>query len=979
MESLHAAFTTSPTGRRVILRPVEIGRSLVGELSSINQEWELRVDEATGAEYWFSTRTHDTLTEPPLIDDVESPVPTLLRVAEENKRRVQLSFRADPIAGDEEWEKLSLKEKLKERKARLRKIAEQGLEEPPVPTNAMTWLFNKKMRPKRVRFELIHRRFEPKQPPAKAFERENLVKNGTSVMFFSEELNRPVLGVVENGKVDPSNATTMARRSNGVAFYRVKVIRMSKRDKTKLSRKPPVYVSIEASYLEHPEEFKRRVLSNAINKLNMYTMAHGWGRWVSKCRKARHKDYKHFCARRIQKKWNLGKLKLAGFAESALILEYRRKREAELERRRKIAEKRRKDAAYKEYKRKVGITPDGINYFLTKREMQMFLYKRTQVFKRAAAVLAPYWADNDKNDKKKAMKQWKAVWRDETAHYHKAPDEDYVLAHIPEIRSKIAAATGYWHGAQDILIPKLTQTGVHQRADGTIQILDLSRWQHYQEHADGPTDMCSWILRSRVAFGAYPEGPSRLDTTKMNAMTPCINSLGQAKIACYVCLLTKEEEEKKDNFEHVIEKLAKQQEVTLFNQVKSRKARVESITRALNDATNAYNTYVTKKAANPTNTTIKTDVTPEMLEKQTAELTKATKSLHSGEETLAAWPAKPEFIRMPLEPATAVKSAVYAPERLLEICQVIENRLRKKQRIYIFSNDGHGRAGTIAACIFGRLYGMTGHDSLSRVQRTFDSRGDQLHRNKKRRKGRQLPRLSCPKHQVQRVSVLRFIDGMEREMFRDVSRVGPPRNPETGEELPRRGSATLYTRMAVRNEGVPYMAEPERILEKGRMEMWWNHREALLDKDMQNQVHHIFSKRDPDKILQDPNSAIAPGFKNIWTPRTRLQHIGKRSAVGKRASALMKKGTKAVISAVRINIFGKAATASRLTREHNLNISALRKEKKEQVKQERSKARKLKKKSERKLAKKAAKNAAAQKKAEEEKKRAEGEKEAAAV
>ena len=78
MDELHAAYVTSPTGRRCVLRPVETGRSLERQLSPANREWVLRVDEATGAEYWFSTKTHNTLAEPPLIEDVDSPLPKLL-------------------------------------------------------------------------------------------------------------------------------------------------------------------------------------------------------------------------------------------------------------------------------------------------------------------------------------------------------------------------------------------------------------------------------------------------------------------------------------------------------------------------------------------------------------------------------------------------------------------------------------------------------------------------------------------------------------------------------------------------------------------------------------------------------------------------------------------------------------------------------------------------------------------------------------
>ena len=943
MEPLHAAYTTTTlTQRRTVLRPVELKRS-VSQLSPINSEWELDVDTATGAEYWQSNITHNTLAEPPLIEDT-IPIPTLLKRAEQNKKRVQIGCRPDPTAGDD-----LLEQHYKQREQDLLQAKIRNGE--AIPSNSMTWNFSKKIRPTRVDFAAIHRRFEPIKPPKRAFERKNLVHNGTRVMFYSHELKKPVLGVVDNGKVDPSNKTTMARRSNGVAFYRVKVIRMSKKNKTKISKKPPIYVSVEASDIEKPQAFKTRLLRNALNKLNIYTMAHGWGKWVSKCRKARHKDYKHVCARKIQKKFNVGKLKLAGIAESALILKYRKQRDAELERRRKIAEKLRKEAAYKEYTRRVGITPDGVNYFLTKREMQMFLYKRTQVMERCKQVLAPYWADANKELLENAIHQWKKVWQDETAHYHKAADEDWTLSHIPEIRSKIKSKLGYWHGAQDNNIPKNPpMTGVRTRKDGTIQILDLKRWQNFQESVMGPTDSCSWLLRPRILFGAYPDGPSRLDSTKLNARTPCVNSLAQAKIACYICLLTPKEEAARENFEHVISKLAKQQEVLLLNQVKSRRARVESIGRALNDARKAYDAYLKKKQQNPNE---KTDITEEMLDSQVIELNKATKSLHFGEETLAAWPAEPEFIRMPLPAPTQTQSIVYDPTTLLNICTTIEDRLRKKQRIYIFSTDGHGRAGTVAACVFARLHGLTGHDALSRVQRTFDSRGDQLHRNKKRRRGKQLPRLSCPKHHVQRVSVLRFIDGYESEMFRDVSRSGALRDLDTGEESYGKGYETIYTRPAVRSQGVPFMEEPQRILKGGRMEQWWNHRERLLDKDLLGQVECIQKYRHKDLMVPEIPLAYSPSsFKNIWTPRTKLAQFPRRSVKAIVAQNRWKKAQSTVHGAVRIDLMGKKATQQRLNKEAKTKIAQDRQDKRKKEKKERKKKEKQKKKKEEKERKK---------------------------
>ena len=566
MEKLHAAYVTSPTGRRCVLRPVETGRSLDLQLSPANREWVLRVDEVTGAEYWFSTKTHDTLAEPPLIEDIDSPLPKLLRKAEAEGKRVHLGARPEPTnAGPVHWnvaddESHHPGHREQDDDDYYSDDDEKAARCPARPTNALRWNFDKRRRPDRVDMVAIHRRFLAVQPKQRAFERINLIPNGTKVMFWSEELEKSVRAVVDNGKNDPSNSTSMARRSNGIAFYRVKIVRMSKRDKTRPSRKPPIFATVEASLLELPDVYTKRVFCNSLNKLNMYTMAHGWAVWVGRVRHARHEAFRDECAARIQRKWNLSKLKLAGAAEAALILETRRRREAELERRRRIAERRRKKEAYDKYKKRVGITPDGVNFFLTKREMQMFLYRRSVILQKAAKVLGPFWKGQDHRNKMKAIAQWKAVVADETAHYRKAANEDWTLAHIPEIRQKIKDELGAWHGAQGINIPQKgpPPTGVCPRKDGSVQILDLKQW-----HLP--------ILRPSLLFGAYPEGPSRLDSTRMNARTPCINALAQAKVACYVCLLTDAEVKAHGKgFTDVIGKLARQQETILRNQVKSR-------------------------------------------------------------------------------------------------------------------------------------------------------------------------------------------------------------------------------------------------------------------------------------------------------------------------------------------------------------------------------------------------------------------------
>ena len=205
-------------------------------------------------------------------------------------------------------------------------------------------------------------------------------------------------------------------------------------------------------------------------------------------------------------------------------------------------------------------------------------------------------------------------------------------------------------------------------------------------------------------------------------------------------------------------------------------------------------------------------------------------------------------------------------------------------------------------------------------------------------RGRQLPKLSCPKHLVQRVSVLGFIDGREREMFASVSRTGPFRSPETGEELRGKGYSHIYTRHALRGIGYPKMETPQRVLAQGRMNHWWVHRERMNDADFQAQADILFKQ--PQRNAESWVNEDGAAFKNVWTPRTRLKIFGQRSSLAKKAHSKWKKGTKAVISAVRLDKLGAAATLVKTRKAMHAKLSMERLARKKAVREKRRAAKK---------------------------------------
>ena len=139
-----------------------------------------------------------------------------------------------------------------------------------------------------------------------------------------------------------------------------------------------------------------------------------------------------------------------------------------------------------------------------------------------------------------------------------------------------------------------------------------------------------------------------------------------------------------------------------------------------------------------------------------------------------------------------VELAPSSPEReasFLKLIENIERRLRRRERIYVFSKQGHGRAGLFGTCLLGHLYGLKHTEALEIVQRSHDARKDMeltpdevfgtstvkwrnqrffmnadekdipatLRKAQLFSRGTPRVRVSCPRHAVQRHFVHKFL------------------------------------------------------------------------------------------------------------------------------------------------------------------------------------------------------------------------------
>ena len=83
--------------------------------------------------------------------------------------------------------------------------------------------------------------------------------------------------------------------------------------------------------------------------------------------------------------------------------------------------------------------------------------------------------------------------------------------------------------------------------------------------------------------------------------------------------------------------------------------------------------------------------------------------------------AQLNFITFPIP-----EGAIAPDMHIVHLCENLEARLRLKEKIYIFSRTGRGRAGTVAAVLMGRIYGMTSVDCMEYMARCNEAQRRQV-------------------------------------------------------------------------------------------------------------------------------------------------------------------------------------------------------------------------------------------------------------
>ena len=95
-------------------------------------------------------------------------------------------------------------------------------------------------------------------------------------------------------------------------------------------------------------------------------------------------------------------------------------------------------------------------------------------------------------------------------------------------------------------------------------------------------------------------------------------------------------------------------------------------------------------------------------------------------------------------------------EEMLRIVWDLERKLSEGARVYIYSQEGHGRAGMLAGLLLGRLYGFSYQDTLYRLQAAHDCMVSEYGGNTKK------IHISCPQLPCQREVIKQILDKTNR-------------------------------------------------------------------------------------------------------------------------------------------------------------------------------------------------------------------------
>lgn len=376
--------------------------------------------------------------------------------------------------------------------------------------------------------------------------------------------------------------------------------------------------------------------------------------------------------------------------------------------------------------------------------LAMQLYQRRQV---EAKKLYVFMSEQYREKQRHALARWASA----------------VRLHDPAVRRRFEVHEQItWHPSFGMAaLPKLPRVYAHKRSDGSVAIDDVKLYKQFRANHAGPTDLSYWIIRNRVLAGVYPIGKSFRDARRIVARADYTTSVLLQEISVYVCLAETSELEAFER-EHVAPTLAP------GTAAPTSVDRAPPVDRSGCSSSNTHSrpqvasqSTVSTHSGHSSSSSLQTpwmfervvrskydtlqielraavkmtlrqvqlaqaevrehDATAaaiddaSMRETLANKLVLAQQSAEKAQRALETLTMALEFVHFPI-PRDGVPETPALEAFLLRI----EDALRAKRSIYVFSMNGHGRTGFVAALLLGRLYGISSLDALERAQRLHD-------------------------------------------------------------------------------------------------------------------------------------------------------------------------------------------------------------------------------------------------------------------
>jgi len=285
--------------------------------------------------------------------------------------------------------------------------------------------------------------------------------------------------------------------------------------------------------------------------------------------------------------------------------------------------------------------------------------------------------------------------------------------------SEVTEGVDNWHPALGIVNMKgvltpLPNMHCSYNTNGSLNVSDFPKYNSFQARQSGPTDTSAWLIPGQLLFGCYPEGKARLKG-RQPAHGDVAARILMSNIGTFFNLMEEEEEDafsirKGDN-------LAKNGYELLRRRYGFLKSQLQSSVKKGQLAVQNANIEVSNVPRYPTNDTRYKDAMLKLHE-AVAKQGLCIKNLEQAKADLNHFAKEFQYIRFPIPEGKSLED----DSTLLNLCTNIEERLRKGEKMYIFSRLGHGRVGLVGACLLGRIYGCKAEEALFRVQMYHDSK-----------------------------------------------------------------------------------------------------------------------------------------------------------------------------------------------------------------------------------------------------------------